>query len=88
MLNPLRVPRFPKGHAHKKAPHYLAIVGDFFVKLAVFQQEVANLRKRAAACEKIGEVGKEALHRAQKENITHFFRHYHFSAVLKFTGQQ
>jgi len=62
--------------------------GDFFVKLAVFQQEVADLRRRAAACEKIGEVGKEALHKAQNENLTHSFGHYHFSAVLKFTGQQ
>lgn len=65
VLNPLRVPRFPEGHAHKNVPHYLAIVGDFFVKLAVFQQEVADLRRRAAACEKIGEVGKKALHRAE-----------------------
>ena len=23
-----------------------------------------------------------------EENLTHFFGHYHFSAVLKFTGQQ
>ena len=67
MLNPLRVPRFPEGYAHKKVPHYFAIVGDFFVKLTVFQQEVADLRRRAAACEKIGEVGKEALHRAQRD---------------------
>ena len=67
MLNPLRVPRFPEGHAHKKVPHYFAIVGDFFVKLTVFQQEVADLRRRAVACEKIGEVGKEALHRAQRD---------------------
>lgn len=59
VLNPLRVPRLPKRHAHKKVPHYLAIVGDFFVKLAVFQQEVADLRRRAAACEKIGEVGRD-----------------------------
>ena len=42
-------------------------MGDFFVKLTVFQQEVADLRRRAAACEKIGEVGKEVLHRAQKD---------------------
>ena len=55
----------------------LKIVGDFFVKRAMFQQEVADLRRRAAAREKIGEVGKEALHRAQKENLTHFFGHYH-----------
>ena len=88
VLNPLRIPCFPEGHAHKKVPHYLAIVGDFFVKLAVFQQEVTDLSRRAAAREKIGEVGKEALHRAQKENLTHSFGHYHFSAVLKFTGQQ
>ena len=67
VLNPLRVPRFPEVHAHKKVPHYLTIVGDFFVKLAVFQQEVADLRRRAAACEKNGEVGKEALHRTQKD---------------------
>ena len=76
VLNPLRVPRFPEGHAHKKVPHYLTIVGDFFVKLAVLQQEVADLRRRAAACGKNGEVGKEALHRTQKENLTHFFGHY------------
>ena len=67
VLNPLRVPRLCEGHAHKKVPHYLAIVGGFFVKLTVFQQEVADLRRRAAACEKIGGVGKEALHRAQKD---------------------
>ena len=73
VLNPLRVPRFPEGYAHKKVPRYFAIVGDFFVKLTVFQQEVADLRRRAVACEKIGGVGKEALHRAQKENLTHFF---------------
>jgi len=42
-------------------------VGDFFVKLAVLQQEVADLRRRAAACEKNGEGGKETLHRAQKD---------------------
>lgn len=67
VLNPLRLPRFPEGHTHKKVPHYLTIVGDFFVKLTVFQQEVADLRKRTAACEKNGEVDKEARHRTQKD---------------------
>ena len=61
-------PSFPRGaRPTKKSPHYLTIVGDFFVKLAVLQQEVADLRKRTAACEKNGEVDKEARHRTQKD---------------------